>query len=407
MSDYRVLEALATAVAEVDLWPDGAVLAEAIALRDRLDAKIMSAYGDFDAEGRWACEGASSGTAWLRSHCEMTSRRAARMASQAKRLRSLPVCSAAAVDGSLSGGQVEAIVAVLDHATTALFAEHEAELVPRLRDLTVKGVARAMATWKARAAALLPDPPEPAEPTRSLHLSATLGGRYEASGSFDPEGGTVIATALGLAATDDAEGDAVRSPAARRGDALVDVCRFFLDHRTATPRARNRPHLNVVVDLDDLLAATDDGAGGGGGGGGGGQVIGGPHLDPATLARLACDSVVHRAVFSGRSALLDYGRSTRTIPAALWNALVVRDEHCRFPGCDRPPDWCEAHHLIWFSQGGSTSIDNLVLGCSRHHHVLHLPGWHAKLRPDGVLEVTDPEGRVRTTAPPRAGPSLW
>jgi len=42
--------------------------------------------------------------------------------------------------------------------------------------------------------------------------------------------------------------------------------------------------------------------------------------------------------------------------------------------------------------------------CSRHHHRLHRPGWHAKLRPDDDFEVTDPEGRVRTTSPPRTEP---
>ena len=81
---------------------------------------------------------------------------------------------------------------------------------------------------------------------------------------------------------------------------------------------------------------------------------------------------------SGGSAVLDYGTSTRTIPAPLWSALVVRDEHCRFPGCDRPSVWCEGHH------------------------VLHQPGWHAKLRPDGTFEVTGPDGVVRRTSPPRA-----
>ena len=45
---------------------------------------------------------------------------------------------------------------------------------------------------------------------------------------------------------------------------------------------------------------------------------------------------------------------------------------------------------------------NLVLLCSRHHHVLHEPGWHAKLRPDGEFEVIDPDGIVRETSPPRA-----
>ena len=45
-----------------------------------------------------------------------------------------------------------------------------------------------------------------------------------------------------------------------------------------------------------------------------------------------------------------------------------------------------------------------MLVCARHHKRLHQPGWHAKLRPDATLEVTDPYGRIRTTAPPSAGP---
>jgi hypothetical protein len=56
----------------------------------------------------------------------------------------------------------------------------------------------------------------------------------------------------------------------------------------------------------------------------------------------------------------------------------------------------------WVTDGGLTELANLVLLCSRHHHVLHQPGWHAKLRPDGELEVTDRAGTVRATSPPRA-----
>jgi hypothetical protein len=94
--------------------------------------------------------------------------------------------------------------------------------------------------------------------------------------------------------------------------------------------------------------------------------------------------------------------STRTVPVNLWNALVVRDEGCRWPGCDRPPGWCEAHHVQWFSAGGATRIDNLVMLCSRHHHRLHQPGWDAKLTPDGAFRVTHPDGTTRTTHPPGA-----
>ncbi len=132
--------------------------------------------------------------------------------------------------------------------------------------------------------------------------------------------------------------------------------------------------------------------------------VAGADLDRSTIEALLCDCALHRVVMKGRSAILDYGTSTRTIPATLWNALVVRDEACRFPGCDRPSSWCQGHHVVWVDKDGPTCIENLVLVCARHHKRLHQPGWHAELRPDATLVVTDPYGRIRTTAPPRAGP---
>ncbi len=52
------------------------------------------------------------------------------------------------------------------------------------------------------------------------------------------------------------------------------------------------------------------------------------------------------------------------------------------------------------THGGPTNLANLVLLCSRHHHVLHQPGWYARLWPDGEFQVTDPEGAVHNTSPP-------
>jgi hypothetical protein len=79
---------------------------------------------------------------------------------------------------------------------------------------------------------------------------------------------------------------------------------------------------------------------------------------------------------------------------------VVRDQHCRFPGCDRPVHWCEGHHIIPWEHDGPTNIDNLALLCSRHHHLIHKPDWHAKLLPDATLEITRPDGTTRTSHPP-------
>ncbi len=326
---------LATVIGDLEVPVDPDSLVEAIALRDRLDARIAEATGSFEAGGWWGVDASTSMAAWLRAHARMTRRAAQRLRSLAMRLRSLPVCAAAFADGSLSGGQIGAIVALLDDEMAEIFAQHEAELVPYLVPLSVAGVSRAMGAWVRRAR---PEPTEPTEPERSLHLSQTLDDRWILDATLDPEGGAVVAAALRLA-TPDLNGDVPASIAARRADALVEVCRFFLDHQTGRAGGRHRPHMNVIVEIEDLKAGR------------GGRVVDGPELDGPTVSRLFCDCAVHRVVMSGRSAILDYGTATRTIPAPLWNALVIRDEHCRFPGCDRPSVWCEGHHVVWVTEG--------------------------------------------------------
>jgi hypothetical protein len=88
----------------------------------------------------------------------------------------------------------------------------------------------------------------------------------------------------------------------------------------------------------------------------------GTHVGPLSAAALeyfTCDCSVSRIVMRGPSEVLDVGRATRTISAALWKALVARDGGCKVPGCGRPPAWCEAHHIVHWAQGGLTNLDNL------------------------------------------------
>jgi Domain of unknown function (DUF222) len=388
----RILEPLAEAIDHLELPMDNGVLIEVFALVDRLNAKLLTLVGEHDAAEIWRNDGATSMTAWLRHHTRKSGRDAAACARTARRLHELPVTAAAYRDGVLGAGHVQAIVANLKDRAVGLFADHEAELVPELARLPVGETAIAMQDWARRADAVLGDDPDKPQPERSLHLSRILDGRRELSGSFDPEGGAVIATALRLASTRDVDGEPARSPAHRRGDALVDVCRWFLDHQQHRRGGRHRPHLNVVATLDDLERR------------GQGRLLDGSILDGATVQRLFCDSGVHRVFVAGRSSILDYGTTTRTVPANLFNALVIRDRHCRFPGCDRPPEWCEAHHVRWVLDGGPTSLDNLTLQCSRHHHLLHSPGWAAKLLPDGTFVVTGPDGRTLEGQPPGRPP---
>ncbi|UKA55865.1 HNH endonuclease [Arthrobacter sp. FW305-BF8] len=50
---------------------------------------------------------------------------------------------------------------------------------------------------------------------------------------------------------------------------------------------------------------------------------------------------------------------------------MARDQGCAFPGCTIPAAWCEAHHITYWSRGGTTSTGNGVLLCSHHHHLIH------------------------------------
>jgi Domain of unknown function (DUF222)/HNH endonuclease len=314
--------------------------------------------------------------------------RAAATTARARKLAQLPHTAGAWRDGVLSNGQVDAIAANLDPDTVALFADHETAMVPTLVDLPVRDVALAMGAWRECATAHRDPKPEPAQ---TLHLSRTLGGRWRLDANLGAESGELLATALRLAQSPDVDGEPTRSAATRRADALGDVCRHFLDHQHTRRGGRHRPHLNVVLDIDRYRALARSGA----------TTLDGTSLDRTTVERLLCDAALHRVLTHGRSATLDYGRATRIIPAPLYNALVLRDQRCRFPGCDRPAHWCEAHHIRPWQAGGPTQLANLVLVCTRHHHLLHHPHWHAKLLPDNTLEITDPRGHVRTSHPPR------
>ncbi|MEO7555678.1 MAG: HNH endonuclease signature motif containing protein, partial [Acidimicrobiales bacterium] len=120
---------------------------------------------------------------------------------------------------------------------------------------------------------------------------------------------------------------------------------------------------------------------------------------PPPLRRLLCDANVHRLVADGPSAILDYGRAVRTVTPAQWTALVLRDKHCTFQGCDAAADRCEAHHIKHWIDGGRSDLDNYRLRCWHHHHLAHQPGWHEKLLPDGTVETSSPKGRVFRSKP--------
>jgi hypothetical protein len=86
--------------------------------------------------------------------------------------------------------------------------------------------------------------------------------------------------------------------------------------------------------------------------------------------------------------------------------LIVRDGGCRFPGCDRPHSWCDAHHVVHWADGGETAVRNLLLLCRPHHRAVHrgftvtnAGGEVTFLRADGST-LTAPASAPAGRAPP-------
>jgi hypothetical protein len=95
----------------------------------------------------------------------------------------------------------------------------------------------------------------------------------------------------------------------------------------------------------------------------------------AVLRRLVCDSAVTRIVFGPDGAVLDVGRAQRTVTGQMRRAVIARDRHCVYPGCDQPPSRCEVHHAVThWADGGGTSVANSALLCWYHHQLVDTRG---------------------------------
>jgi hypothetical protein len=135
----------------------------------------------------------------------------------------------------------------------------------------------------------------------------------------------------------------------------------------------------VTIDLDALAVGS-----------GGALLEDSGQITPETARRIACDADLTRIITRGASQPLELGRRTKVVAPGLRRAIAVRDRGCRFPGCGRPPGWCDAHHVRHWADGGETSVSNLVLLCRPHHRAIHrgfgvemVKGRPVFRRPDG------------------------
>ncbi len=103
---------------------------------------------------------------------------------------------------------------------------------------------------------------------------------------------------------------------------------------------------------------------------------------------LTCDTVLNSVIVGPHDQPLAMGRTKRTATRAQRGALNVRDKGCIFSCCDRPPHWCDAHHIDHWEHGGTTDVCNLCLLCRAHHRLMHSPGWAVRIGHDGLPTIS-------------------
>ncbi len=327
-----------------------------------LEAQRLRRIAEIDRRLAIRHDGALSTTAWLRNRCGFSAGSACEQLRIARGLRHAHLTQARFEAGDIDLGRVRVLMSA-QRRHPDVFSRDEQTLVEAATSLSQKDLRRLLDYWAQaldHREALADD--EARHRRRRLHVSRTFGGIVRCDGDLDPEGGEIVLIALqALAERNHLDETDDRTPAQARADALVDICRDQLDRGAVPTVGRNRPHLLVVADLETLegragcRAETEDGA----------------VLHPEAIRRIACDAGVCRIITDAAGRPLDVGRTTRAISPALWRALLVRDGGCTAPGCDRPPRWCDAHHIRHWIDGGHTKLDNLRLLCRRHHRMHH------------------------------------
>ena len=138
----------------------------------------------------------------------------------------------------------------------------------------------------------------------------------------------------------------------------------------------------------------------------------GPALSEAEVAEARCGAstqhVSSRRIAGqpGKLALLGLGRRKRAPNKALVRALFVRDRCCQVPGCGRTRH-LHAHHVVFWSAGGRTDPDNLILLCGSCHRSLHRGDFAITAHGEQRFSFHRPDGSEIEVAPPTERPVGW
>jgi hypothetical protein len=341
---------------------------------DAHEAAWLRELAEFDRSGDWAVDNFQNAASAIRHTCRMTHGVAHANVALARKLEQLPAVAEAFAAGDISARHADVIARA--------FTPKRAEAMEPFEEALVDAACNAAPDELGRAVRYVTDAldgdggaasDEELHERRGYHMSRGLDRMLNVDGVFDPESAEIHERAIEAEMARDLRPGETRTYAQRRADAFTNLLRQSLDHGLIGTSRAVRPHITQVVHLDEHPGVTPDLV----------SIMRAARrnvgrLSRNTLERIMCDCDLTRVLMIGESEILDVGRATRTVTAAQWKALVVRDQHCQHPGCDQPPSRCEAHHTKYWEHGGRTDLENLKLMCFHHHDEEHKSNTRAR-----------------------------
>ncbi len=334
---------------------------------------------------------------------------AAQLEKVVERLGSLTPLQDAVESGAVSMSKARMVADVVTRDRAAAAERDAGKLTALASELPPCQLARELEQWGRRVDEELGvDTNEDLRAKRSLVTQKRQTGMTEIVASLDPESAELVAGALDARVqaewrNETADEHAARTSAQRRADALVGICRGWLNGfgaqssqtttaanstSAAIPSPKARPHVSVIINLDNLTTKT-----------GHGVTERGSPLSAETVRRIACDAGISAIFTDRKSQIVDVGREQRTFTGAIRKVLVLRDQGCRFSSCNAPPSWTDGHHIEHWVNGGATTTSNGCLLCNRHHHYVHEGGWTITGDANGELFFISPTGTALRSTP--------
>jgi Domain of unknown function (DUF222) len=377
--------------ARLDLSADDLtdLLGPVLGHRNRFDSALTGLVGALDQrveEERRAAgnqkDHTTSCAALLREEYLFTGSAASSLVRLARQLRELPETAATFARGHLSQQHAVAIAQTVDRVVVGGGRPEEAE--PLLLVEAGHRSAYDLLLWGRHLRHQL-NPNELAseedeDRERSwIDLTRRWSGGFSVEGYLDAETGTMLKTALegvlGPRAKDD-----LRSPGKRRAAGLRTLVRKVLDSGTLPVRGGARPHIILTATLETLRGDVGALAA---------ELDWGFPVSAEFVRRIASDADLTPILLAANGDPLNVGRTRRTATRRMRKALAIRDRHCLWPGCDRPPHWCDSHHVDWWVDGGETAVRKMGSLCRRHHGMVKR--GHRLLRgPDGRMSIHAP-----------------